>query len=80
MEFINADRVTSRLESSTQRGELVWRQRKIRGTFRHNWDLRNFPFDRQTLTIAIEEGVSQLQRAALRPRPRWHRLSRAGAS
>jgi hypothetical protein len=58
MEFINADRVTSRLESSTQRGELVWRQRKISGTFRHNWDLRNFPFDRQTLTIAIEEGVS----------------------
>jgi hypothetical protein len=58
MEFINADHVTSRLESSTQRGELVWRQRKISGTFRHNWDLRNFPFDRQTLTIAIEEGVS----------------------
>ncbi len=58
MEFINADRVTSRLESSTQRGELVWRQRKISGTFRHNWDLRNFPFDRQTLTIALEEGVS----------------------
>jgi hypothetical protein len=58
MEFINADRVTSRLESSTQRGELVWRQRKISGTFRHNWDLRNFPFDRQTLTIVVEEGVS----------------------
>ncbi len=58
MEFINADRVTSRLESSTQRGALVWRQRKISGTFRHNWDLRNFPFDRQTLTIAIEEGMS----------------------
>jgi hypothetical protein len=58
MEFINADSITSRLESSTQSGELVWRQRKIRGTFRHDWDFRNFPFDRQTLTIAIEEGVS----------------------
>lgn len=58
MEFINAQRVTAQLESSTQRGDLVWRQRKISGTFRHNWDLRNFPFDRQTLTIVIEEGAS----------------------
>jgi len=69
MEFINADRVTSRLESSTQRGELVWRQRKISGTFRHNWDLRNFPFDRQTLTIAIEEGMSEANTLLYDPDP-----------
>jgi hypothetical protein len=58
MEFINADRVTTLLENSTLRGDVVWRQRKISGTFRHNWDLRNFPFDRQTLTIVLEEGTS----------------------
>jgi hypothetical protein len=67
MEFVNADRVTSGLESSTQRGELFWRQRKISGTFRHNWDLRNFPFDRQMLTIAIEEGVSDANTLVYEP-------------
>jgi hypothetical protein len=32
----------------------IWITRKVRGTFRHSWDMRRFPFDNQTLNIAIE--------------------------
>lgn len=32
-----------------------WAQRKITGTFRHDWNVRRFPFDRQLLKILIEE-------------------------
>lgn len=34
--------------------------KQIKGTFRHNWDKINFPFDKQTLIIAIEEGNSNV--------------------
>lgn len=34
MEFVNSDGITRRLESTTKRGDLYWRQAKIVGTFR----------------------------------------------
>ncbi len=59
MEFANADQVTVSLESTVPRGAVSWSQRKVTGTFRQAWDLRNFPFDRHSLEILLEEGVQE---------------------
>ena len=59
MEFPNADTITVRLESTVPRGDVNWSQRKLSGTFRHQWDLGNYPFDRHALTILLEEGIEE---------------------
>jgi hypothetical protein len=64
MEFANADQVAVRLESTAPRGTLAWSQRKITGIFREEWNLRNFPFDRTSLEIHLEEGVEEEDRFA----------------
>ena len=38
---------------------MTWSQRKVSGTFRKQWDLRNFPFDRHALEILSEEGTEE---------------------
>jgi len=55
LEFPNAIKVESpnALQETTAQG--IWSQRKIVGSFRHGWDLRRFPFDRQLLRIEMEE-------------------------
>jgi hypothetical protein len=57
MEFVNAEAVEARLASDVRRDGAVWSQRKVRGTFRHDWDERAYPFDHHALTIVLEEGV-----------------------
>src|SRR4051794_25080127 len=51
MEFPNADTIAVRLESTVPRGDVSWSQRKLTGTFHHQWDLGNYPFDRHALAI-----------------------------
>lgn len=55
LEFPNAIKVESpnAMQETTPQG--IWSQRKIVGNFRHGWDLRRFPFDRQLLRIEMEE-------------------------
>jgi hypothetical protein len=36
-------------------GKIYWAQRKISATLRHDWVVANFPFDRHTLEIPLEE-------------------------
>jgi hypothetical protein len=55
MEFPNAVKVESPSEISTPTPQGIWWTRKIAGTFRHDWDMRRFPFDRQSLHIDLEE-------------------------
>ena len=43
------------------RGDALWANRNVDGTFRYEWDERNFPFDRHTLTIELEEGVEDIR-------------------
>ncbi len=57
MEFVNAEAIEARLASEVSVGSAVWSQRKVRGTFRHDWDERTYPFDHHTLEIVLEEGV-----------------------
>jgi hypothetical protein len=55
LEFPNAIKVESPNEVQEATPQGIWSQRKIVGSFRHSWDLRRFPFDRQLLTIEMEE-------------------------
>lgn len=55
LEFPNAIKIESpyNFREVTEKG--VWSQRKIVGSFRHQWDVRRFPFDQQLLRIELEE-------------------------
>jgi len=55
LEFPNAIKVESPNEVQEVTAQGVWSQRKVVGNFRHGWDLRRFPFDRQLLRIVMEE-------------------------
>ncbi len=57
MEFTNAKSTSSSLGNDIVKNGMHWGQRKICGTFRQHWDLRNFPFDRHKLEIRIEEAI-----------------------
>jgi hypothetical protein len=67
MEFVNADDVNSRLPVRLERDGVIWASSKVRGTFRHDWNERNFPFDRQTLTIILEEGGDDVSQIVYQP-------------
>ena len=53
--FPNAIKVESPNAVTEATPQGIWAQRKIVGSFRHGWDLRRFPFDRQLLRIQLEE-------------------------
>lgn len=58
MEFVTADDAAVLLDVP---GNPLWTNRNVDGTFRYDWDERNFPFDRHTLTIELEEGVQDVR-------------------
>jgi hypothetical protein len=53
LEFVNAKQIETRLERTTKRGDREWSRLKARATALHGWDVRNFPFDRQTLALDL---------------------------
>ena len=57
MEFVNANQYEAKLDYSEVKDGIVWSQRKVNGVFRHNWDVHNYPFDRHTLIIEVEEAA-----------------------
>lgn len=64
MEFVNADDAAVLLDVP---GNPFWANRNIDGTFRYDWDERDFPFDRHTLTIQLEEGVDDVRKFIYEP-------------
>ena len=54
MDFPTAKHVERTLPATVQRGDKFWSYVKVSGVFRHNWDVRNFPFDRHELAMEIE--------------------------
>ena len=53
LEFVNAKQIETRLERTTERGDREWSRLKARATVLHDWDVRDFPFDRQNLTLDL---------------------------
>jgi hypothetical protein len=64
MEFVNADDAAILLDVP---GNPYWANRNVDGTFRYDWDERDFPFDRHTLTIELEEGVDDVRKFIYEP-------------
>jgi hypothetical protein len=54
IEFSNAIEIKESTIQATRTPMGIWITRKVRGLFRHSWDMSRFPFDNQTLNIAIE--------------------------
>lgn len=54
MDFVNAISVEKNLASTSERSGLHWSYVKVSGTFRHDWDVVSYPFDRHTLRIVVE--------------------------
>jgi hypothetical protein len=61
IEFLNAKEVETDFDYSEERGDELWSQRKVSTVTRHDWDLADFPFDRQMPEIQLEEGVSDTE-------------------
>lgn len=55
IEFVNGVQVDAESESNTRRGKVWWGGRKFSGTFRQDFSMRNYPFDKQTLRVHMEE-------------------------
>jgi hypothetical protein len=53
VEFVNAKLVDVRLDQSTERSNGYWSRQKVRATVLHDWNLSNFPFDRQALQVDL---------------------------
>ncbi len=53
MEFVNAKEVDIRLDQTSGRSEGAWSREKVRATVLHDWNLSDFPFDRQALEIEL---------------------------
>jgi hypothetical protein len=45
----------SEIESVPTGGSEVYRYVRVQGTFRHDWDMQAYPFDRQRVVIPIDE-------------------------
>lgn len=53
IEFVNAEQIETRLEETTGQDDREWSRFKARAIVLHDWDVGNFPFDRQTLQIDL---------------------------
>ena len=54
VDWLNATELVTLQKQSAVVDGKYWNLRKMRGTFATDWDLRNFPVDRQNLTIRLE--------------------------
>lgn len=55
MEFFNAESIDMSMYGVEEVYGSFWSTARITGTFRHAWDLSQFPFDEQVLQIVMEE-------------------------
>lgn len=61
VEIVNAKNTTVRFPSTSERNGQIWTQGKYSATVAHDWDVRDFPFDRETFNVVLEEGQMDAQ-------------------
>lgn len=67
IEFVNAEHVKFSNSFSKVTPAGIWNQRKVVGTFHHDWNLRKFPFDRQDLHLKLEESEAYINQLVYVP-------------
>lgn len=55
MQFVNANSVDMNIEEGAVVDGVFWNYARVSGTFRLEWDLTRFPFDRQVFLIVMED-------------------------
>lgn len=60
LEPVNARDFKTSLDTTQEQGAERYHTEKVRGIFNHNWDVKNFPFDRHELKIRLEEGIADI--------------------
>ena len=55
LEFTNATQVSQSDRSAQKIGDQYWSQVKVSGTFRQEFDLSEYPFDKQDVQIQVED-------------------------
>jgi hypothetical protein len=66
-ELVNSKEYSYSLQDEEKKNGINWATQKCRATVKKDWDIHNFPFDRQSLTIDIEDAnmdISQLEYVA----------------
>jgi len=58
-EWINAQQQVQSLEYQLPTDLGLWSNRKVTGSYRQSFDLRNYPFDRHTLRMTLEESIDE---------------------
>lgn len=64
LEPVNARDFKTSLDTTQEHGAERYHAEKVRGIFNHNWDVKNFPFDRHELKIRLEEGIADISELA----------------
>lgn len=67
MEFLNVAKIDTISTLSIPTSKGIWVQKKVSGIFRHNWDMRNFPYDTQKLKITLEESADDINSFSYQP-------------
>ncbi|MBE9144999.1 ligand-gated ion channel [Planktothrix mougeotii] len=67
LEFMNALRIETPNNLTIPTSKGIWVQKKVSGTFRHHWNMRNFPFDTQKLKIIFEETEDDIHSFSYQP-------------
>ncbi|MES3020220.1 MAG: hypothetical protein V4857_01415 [Pseudomonadota bacterium] len=62
LETANARDFRPGVDTVEEHGTERYHAQKVRGVFNHNWDVRNFPFDRHELQIRLEEGLADIHK------------------
>lgn len=60
VEIVNAKQTTTRYPAVAQTEGGYWSQAKYYATISKDWDIRHYPFDRQTLDIYLEDGQADV--------------------
>jgi hypothetical protein len=55
MEVINATEVRKTGETNERRGDIIYQTTRVNSQIKEEWDVSNFPFDRQTIEVIIED-------------------------
>ncbi len=67
LEFVNAVEANCAIGRKQDVPNAVYRPTKVSGTFEHHWDLTDFPFDRQTIEIVIEDSEFTIEKLVYVP-------------
>ena len=75
-EITNAKEVEYSLATTEKKGNINWATQKCRTTVKKQWNIEDFPFDKQKLTIIVEEAENDLDAMVYLPDKKNSKLNK----